>query len=190
LTDDELPQAGKAPVDHKDHVELLRDGIPGTGGVWADFGSGEGAFTLALAELTGSEAVIYSIDKDRRALARQEDAMQKRFPGRQMESVHYIHADFTRPIDLPRLDGLVIANALHFHREKEPLVRLLKSYLRQGGFMLLIEYNTDSGNFWVPYPLSFPTWKELAARAGFKEIRLLATYPSRFLREIYSAISQ
>jgi len=39
---------------HTEHVNLLRRGIPAPGGVWADFGSGTGAFTLALAELTGA----------------------------------------------------------------------------------------------------------------------------------------
>jgi SAM-dependent methyltransferase len=175
---------------HEDHVDLLRKGITGTGNVWADFGSGEGAFTLALADLVGPEAVIYSIDKDQRALARQEEALKRRFPGRPAGGVNYISADFTRPIDLPRLDGLVMANALHFHRDKEPLVRMLKSYLRPGGRMLLVEYNSDSGNVWVPYPLSFLSWVDLATRSGFKETHLLATYPSRFLREIYSAISK
>ena len=37
-------------MDHTDHVNLLRDAV-GLGGTWADFGSGTGAFTLALAEL-------------------------------------------------------------------------------------------------------------------------------------------
>ena len=175
---------------HEDHMELLREGVPDPGGVWADFGSGEGAFTLALAELTGPGAVIFSVDKDQRALARQQEAMKRRFPKRSEGSVRYVHADFSSPIDLPALDGLVIANALHFYRNVQPLVRLLKSYLSQHGRMLLIEYNTDRGNVWVPHPFSYPTWVSLAAQAGFEETRLLATYPSRFLGEIYSAVSQ
>jgi SAM-dependent methyltransferase len=170
-------------------MDLLREGIPGRGGVWADFGAGEGAFTLALAELTGSEAVIYCIDKDRSALARLVQAMKARFKDRPTGNLQILNTDFTRRIDLPSLDGLVMANALHFQRDKEPLVRLLKSYLRPNGRLLLIEYNTDSGNAWVPHPLSYPTWEKLAARTGFKSTQLLATYPSRFLREIYSAMS-
>jgi SAM-dependent methyltransferase len=175
---------------HEDHVKLLREGIPKPGGVWADFGSGEGAFTLALAELVGSKATIYSVDKDQVALARQEEAMQRRFPDHHAGNVHYLREDFKRHLDLPPLDGLVMANALHFQPHKEPLVRLLKGYLRPGGRMLLVEYNTDKGNVWVPYPLSFVTWKKVATEAGFGETRLLATYPSRFLGEIYSAISK
>ena len=38
-------------MDHAEHVNFLRNGIPATGGVWADFGAGRGAFTLALADL-------------------------------------------------------------------------------------------------------------------------------------------
>ncbi|TMD25838.1 MAG: class I SAM-dependent methyltransferase, partial [Chloroflexi bacterium] len=52
-------------MNHEDHVRLLRKGIVEPGGVWADFGSGAGAFTLALADLLGTEGSIYSVDKDR-----------------------------------------------------------------------------------------------------------------------------
>ena len=58
-------------MQHADHVDLLRGGVPTVGGLWADLGSGGGAFTLALAELIGPEGAILSVDKDRRALAEQ-----------------------------------------------------------------------------------------------------------------------
>ncbi len=105
--------------------------------------------------------------------------------------VHYLPADFTRPLDLPPLDGLVMANALHFQRPETrlELVQLLKGYLRPGGRFILVEYNVDRGNVWVPYPLSYPTWTTLARQAGFAETRQLAVVPSRFLKEIYSAVS-
>jgi hypothetical protein len=57
------------------------------------------------------------------------------------------------------------------------------------GALLLVEYNVDSGNPWVPHPLSFETYRTLALRAGLTEPRLLATHPSRFLREFYSALA-
>jgi hypothetical protein len=61
--------------------------------------------------------------------------------------------------------------------------------LKPGGALLLVEYNVDRGNPWVPYPLSFETFRELAPRAGFGEPRLLGHHPSRFLREFYSALT-
>src|SRR2546429_6759090 len=65
---------------HEDHVNLLRKGILEPGGVWADLGSGAGAFTLALADLIGSTGEIYSVDKDAAVLRQQERAMRTRFP--------------------------------------------------------------------------------------------------------------
>jgi SAM-dependent methyltransferase len=172
---------------HEDHVRLLQDGIPAHGGgVWADLGSGGGAFTLALADLLGPAATIYSVDKDAGALREQEAAMRARFPG---SIVHYIAADFTRPVEMPPLDGVVMANSLHYQRHKEPVLRLVRGYLKPWGRFILVEYNTDHGNPWVPHPLSYPTWERLSLRNGFATTQLLATVPSRFLREIYSAVS-
>jgi SAM-dependent methyltransferase len=172
-------------MEHDDHVALLRPGMPGPGGVWADFGSGHGAFTLALADLIGPGGQIYSIDRDDDALAAQARALQTRFPG---VSVTYLRRDFARPLDLPPLDGIVMANALHFERAKDRVLRLIHHYLRPGGRLILVEYNVDDGNLWVPYPLSYDTWEATARRNGFTDTRLLATHPSRFLHEIYSAV--
>jgi SAM-dependent methyltransferase len=174
-------------MNHDDHVALLRDGIETIGGVWADFGSGTGAFTLALADLIGPTGVIYSIDQDRSALAQQERSMLARFPN---SIVHYRPVDFIHPIDLPTLDGIVMANSLHFHRRPEPIVQMLKSYLRPQGRFILVEYNIEQGNSAVPYPVSYRQWADLAQRCGLTHTQLLMTRPSRFLKEIYSAVSE
>ncbi len=103
--------------------------------------------------------------------------------------MHYLVADFTQPRDLPPLDGIVMANSLHYQREKDAVVTLLHGYLKPGGRLILVEYNTDRGNHWVPFPLSYRTWERLATSNGFNGVRLLSTRPSRFLGEIYSAIA-
>ena len=112
--------------------------------------------------------------------------MQARFPNAR---VHYVTADYTRPLDLPPLDGIVMANALHFQRDKGPVLRSILGYLKPGGRYILVEYDADHGNPWVPHPLSFRAWQALAPRMGFAGVRLLATVPSRFLGRIYSALS-
>jgi SAM-dependent methyltransferase len=174
-------------MNHDDHVALLRPGVPEPGGRWADFGSGTGAFTLALADLLGPGGQIVSVDRDGGALRQQEAAMRARFPG---VAVDYRVADFTRPLDLPPLDGIVMANALHFHRDKLPILERIRGYLRPGGRLILVEYDSDRGNPWVPYPLSYETWVALAREVGAAEVRLLATRPSRFLGRIYSALAR
>ncbi len=173
-------------MDHSDHVRLLRDGIAEPGGIWADLGAGSGAFTLALAELIGPFGRIVAVDQDRRALQTLQRSRLARFP--QM-TIEVLAADFSRRLDLPRLDGVVMANSLHFLRDKRPVLRLVREYLRPGGRLILVEYGTDQGNRWVPYPLAYPTWQALAQEVGFSETRKLHARPSRFLGEIYSAVS-
>ena len=82
-----------------------------------------------------------------------------------------------------------MANSLHFVRDKAPLLAQLRTHLRPAGSLLLVEYNVDRGNPWVPYPLAYPTWERFANQHGFAHTRLLKTVPSRFLREMYSALS-
>lgn len=173
-------------MDHRDHVRLLRDGVEPGPAAWADFGSGQGAFTLALADLLGPAGSIHSIDRDARALDVQMQAVRATFPAIEITP---LVADFTRPIDLPSLDEIVMANSLHFQRDRVAVLRLVSGYLRPGGRLVVVEYDSDEGNQWVPYPISFRSWLPLAAEAGFTDTRRLASVPSRFLGSIYSALS-
>jgi len=174
-------------MDHHDHVKLLEPANLPRGGIWADFGAGSGAFTLALSELVGLNAEIYAIDKDRAGLGKLERSHRERFGTSQ--NLHLVRADFTGALSLPPLDGIVMANSLHFFRDKEKVLRHVRTFLKLNGALLLIEYNADSGNPWVPYPLSFETYRAFALRAGFSEPDLLGKAPSRFLREFYSALA-
>ena len=173
-------------MDHRDHVRLLRQGVLGGGQAWADLGSGEGAFTLALADLLGPTGSIHTVDRDGRALRVQVRTLRDAFPS---VSITPLLADFTMPLELPPLDGIVMANSLHFERDKLAVLSLVAGYLRPGGRLILVEYDTDHGNPWVPFPLSFRSWATLAAEAGFRETQRLASVPSRFLGSIYSALS-
>lgn len=174
-------------MNHADHVSLLAPANLPDGGTWADFGAGAGAFTLALRELVGPHASIYAVDKDRRALRDLEKAHREKFTTSQ--NVHAVQADFTGALSLPPLDGIVMANSLHFFRDKVRVLRHVRSFLKLNGALLLVEYNVDSGNPWVPYPLSFETYSTLAPQAGFREPQLLGTHPSRFLQGFYSAVT-
>lgn len=173
-------------MNHLDHVSLLRPAVTANTR-WADFGSGTGSFTLALAELIGPSGEIFSVDRDQGALREQKRKLDSRFPG---VMVAYCHNDYTQPMSLPALDGLVIANALHFQKDKNAVVRRLRGYLRPGGRFVLVEYDTDNGNRWVPYPLSYETWRHCADACGLQQTSLIGTVPSRFLGKFYAAVSR
>jgi ubiquinone/menaquinone biosynthesis C-methylase UbiE len=164
-------------VNQADLLDLLRGGVDSPGGRWADLGAGEGAFTLALATLLGPDAHITAVDKDARALGAIGHGIETRV------------ADFTRPLELRDLDGIVMANSLHFVRDKGPVLQAVKQMLKPSGRLVLIEYGSDRGNPWVPHPISFETWRRLADEAGLPGTVLLHTVPSRYLGSIYSALS-
>jgi ubiquinone/menaquinone biosynthesis C-methylase UbiE len=174
-------------VDHADHVRLLARGVrEGEGGTWADLGAGTGAFTLALADLIGPHGIIHAVDHDRASLTELRTAFVSALPRAELR-VHA--ADFTHRLDLADLDGVVMANSLHFVEDKSAVLALVRGYLKPGGRVVLVEYDSDRGNDWVPHPLSFETWRAVAGEAGFVETTKLATVPSRFLHRIYSALS-
>jgi ubiquinone/menaquinone biosynthesis C-methylase UbiE len=173
-------------MDHNDHVNLLRPANLAQG-IYADLGAGSGAFTLALREIIGLDSTIYAVDKDKSALHELEKAHRARFHS--TERLILLPNDFSHALALPPLDGIVMANSLHFFKDKTKILRHVREFLKPNGALLTIEYNVDSGNMWVPYPLTFETWRALAPRVGFTEPRWLAKVPSRFLKEFYSAIA-
>lgn len=131
------------------------------GGVWADFGAGTGNFTRALGELVSTDAVIYAIDRDARDLAQLSEQVSS--------EVRTVAADFTQPLDLPLLDGAIMANALHFVRDQRAVLARIRDYLKPGGRIILVEYDMKLPRSYVPFPVSETRFGALMAEAGFGE---------------------
>jgi ubiquinone/menaquinone biosynthesis C-methylase UbiE len=176
-------------MDHDDHVSLIRDGFDGAGPHWLELGAGTGAFTLALLDLLGDRADVVALDRDAGSLRKLEDAAGRRFPAAALCSVV---GDFTEPlrVEPASFDGVLMANSLHFVRDKEPVLRAAIETLKPGGRFILVEYGSDRGNRWVPWPIGYASWAELASRVGLGETRHIGEVPSRFLGSIYAAVSQ
>jgi ubiquinone/menaquinone biosynthesis C-methylase UbiE len=178
-------------LNHGDHVNLLRPAIPITAptATWADIGAGEGAFTLALADVLGPGATVIAVDRDERALVRANAALTSSFP--RTRHSHLV-GDFRAALGLPELEGLICANSLHFvpREEQVAVISALAGHIKPGGMFVVVEYDADSGNPWVPYPFSARSWPRLAEAAGLLEPRVMGHVPSRFLGAIYSASAQ
>jgi ubiquinone/menaquinone biosynthesis C-methylase UbiE len=174
-------------MNESDAIDLLRPAVaPAPEAYWADLGAGTGTFTRALAALLGAEARIYAVDADDRAL-RSLRARAEKAPG--PPRIRIIHGDFTRRMPLPPLDGIVMANALHFVRDQPAALALAASYLRPGGRLVVIEYENRAASRWVPHPVSSARLADLAADAGLTPPRVVARRPSAYGGEIYVAMA-
>lgn len=184
-----FPQRGDtSEVEHPDHVALIAGAIdPAEGGRWADLGAGAGAFTLALADLLGPAADLIAVDLDGGALAWLDAELRRRFPSARLQTLRQDFRD-PLPIGAGALDGVLAANSLHFLADRGSVLAAVRRLLRPGGRLVVVEYDADRGNPWVPHPFSFPRWQVEAAAAGFDVPRLVGRVPSRFLGAIYAAV--
>ena len=148
---------------------------------WADLGCGDGTLTVALATLLPGGSVIHAVDRDASALAA--------IPLRQGGVTIATHAaDFTRfPWPFEALSGVILANALHYVADQPAFVRRAAAAMTQPRF-IVVEYDTDAGNPWIPYPLSRRSLTRLFDDAGFEAVRLLGTRQSLFRREPLYAV--
>jgi ubiquinone/menaquinone biosynthesis C-methylase UbiE len=173
-------------MQHQDHVALIRGGVEGAGPRWLELGAGDGEFTLALADVLGDTGDVLALDLDRRALTDLATRVRASFPETRVETMP---ADFTRGLPAGPFDGVLAANSLHFVARLDPVLAAIRGVLRPGGRLVLVEYDAEHGNRWVPHPISFGAWSDIAARTGFGEPRRIHAVPSRFLGSIYGAVA-
>jgi len=174
-------------VTPSDASSLIEGALAGAGPAWADLGAGDGTFTRALIARLGPDGRVYAVDRDRRALARLE-----RWAKAQRANVTTVVADFARAFELPgldrpMLDGILVANALHFVRDQEGVLARLVGWLRPGGRVVLVEYDRRGASPWVPHPIPMGRLPALAAAAGLSSPVVTETRPSAYGGNLYVA---
>ena len=174
-------------MEDDDAIALIRAAVTRPGGVWADLGAGSGMFTRALATLLGPTGTVYAVDSDPAALRELAGYATATDPG---ATVRTIVGDFTGPLELPPLDGVVVANALHYvsYSDQPAVVRRIASLLNEAAPMVVVEYDRRDANQWVPYPITPAALTALARDAGLGAPTVLGTRPSRYSGTMYSAV--
>ena len=148
--------------------------------VWVDLGCGDGLFTRALATLLPEKSTVYAIDK-------LNNLLNKNVPGR---TIIFQKADFEKEeLVLPKLDGILMANSLHYVSNQKIFIEKLLSKLNTGNTSLVfIEYDMDTSNSWVPYPLSFVSLQKLIKSIGLAPLQKLGEKKSIYQRaNIYAS---
>ena len=178
---------------HADAIELIRDAVGGRGGVWADFGAGTGTFTRALSAVLGAGSTVFAVDDDARAVRALRELATSTSGGARVIAVK---ADFAQPIALPglvrgqaQLDGILLANALHFVRDPERVLSRLVEHLRPGGRTIVVEYDRREASEWVPFPIPASRWPRLAESAGLADPAITATRPSSYSGVLYTGVA-
>jgi len=180
-------------MDINDAIDLIRDAVDGRSGLWADLGAGTGTFTRALTEVLGPGSTVYAVDDNASAVRALRDLSA---PGTSDARVIAMKADFTRPLEFPgledgrtQLDGILLANALHFVRDAERVLSRLVEDVRPGGRVIVVEYDRREASRWVPYPIPASRWPRLAESAGLAEPTITATRPSSYSGTLYTGVA-
>src|SRR5215471_3364611 len=177
-------------MDEREAERLIAAAVAPGPGTWADLGAGEGTFTRALAARLGHGARIYAVDRDARALKALERARASL-----VADVVTVRADMARDLELPgaepaTLDGLLLANALHFLPDTPRALARLTRWLRPGGSAVLIEYDQRTSSRWVPYPVDADGLPALFEAATLTPPQIVARIGSAFGGEMYVAVGR
>ena len=129
---------------HEDAVSLIRDAVDGHNGVWADLGAGSGTFTRALASILDDDSRIYAIDRDPQAVQ-----ALSRWGAAHAPRLVALTADLSRALDLAGLvggplDGILLANALHFMRDHDAVLARLAQSLGPDGRVVIVGTSSAS----------------------------------------------
>jgi ubiquinone/menaquinone biosynthesis C-methylase UbiE len=149
---------------------------------WADLGCGSGFFTYALANHLQKGSSIHAVDKSPVRLQKLPNPHNINIYTKQLDFVHH-------PLPFNQLDGIMLANSLHYVSNKMHFITIAGQHLSGDGVFLVVEYDTDTANPWVPHPVSCHSLQSLFAKAGYASFSKLGEIRSSFnTGNIYAAI--
>lgn len=124
------------------------------------------------------------MDRERRALASIE-------PSQHDVSIVTHAGDFTAlPWPFANVDGILMANSLHYVDEPLEFLRRCLSAMRRQR-LLLVEYDTERANRWVPHPISKVRAVQLFVAAGLSSVVALGTTSSVYRdADIYALLAE
>jgi ubiquinone/menaquinone biosynthesis C-methylase UbiE len=151
-------------MDIKDAIDLIKTGLSDKTGnsTWADLGCGTGTFTKALVALLGDGSKVFAVDKETQQFNVSDEKKE----------IAFLKLDFLQEkLPIFNLDGMLMANALHYVKDKAHFITALKDHLKPGGQIIIVEYDTEISNQWVPYPISYRKLVEVFSSLGLSNVK-------------------
>lgn len=139
---------------------------------WADLGCGSGLFSTALAHYLPEGSTIYAIDHK----------PATRIAG---HGIKIFNLDFVfDPLPFGQIDGVLMANSLHYVKDQAAFVRKLKNHTDR---LIIIEYDIEKPvPTWVPFPVSY---SKLSTHFPGRKIKKLGERASAYGQgNMYSAL--
>jgi len=148
---------------------------------WADLGCGSGTFTYALANCLKGGSTIYAIDKQIPPLVPTNNVDIQCMVA-DIEAIVFRNGE---------LDGILMANSFHYIKNKNRLIQRLRFFLKSDGRFLIIEYDTNKLNRWVPFPITFHELLLLFKNNGYKKIEKIGERSSIFgSQKMYACVAE
>lgn len=161
-------------------VILIQHPIPSGRNIWADLGCGDGLFTNALSQLLPEKSLIYAVDKNKSAL---RNVSVK--AGIQLEKIvaDFVHHDFP----FKTVSGILMANSFHYVKNKNAFIEKCFAFFNDDAYFIIVEYDNNNANPWVPYPVSFNDLRKFFAAYNYS-VEKLHEMPSRYRDKMYAAL--
>lgn len=154
---------------------------------WADLGAGTGTFTAALAWLLGNGSTVVAVERDLRAAAALRSRGRTGGAAIVVRDLDFTDARAWDALALPPLDGILLANALHFvpTGTQGALLARLAGALAPDGRLVVVEYEGRAPSPWVPHPVAIARLQALLPD-GFRA-RTVGSRASTFGGTMYAA---
>ena len=139
------------------------------GAIVADLGSGPGVFTVPLAQQL-DRGVVYAVDVEPQQL----DALRQRLLEADLDNVVPVLASFSTPHLPPaHLDLVLIVDTFHHIENRSEYFRQLRSVLKPGGRLAVIEYKSGELEVGPPVEQKLPEGlrEEELRSAGYSLLR-------------------
>lgn len=149
---------------------------------WVDLGCGSGVFTEVLANILQKNSRITAIDRTPQHIPNSL--------GNHV-TINFQQLDFVLDnISIDNVDGILMANALHFVKDKTALIKKLERLFKASPTFLIVEYDHNLPNPWEPYPISLIQLKDFFTKLNYGKFKQLGEQQSAYGGMMYACLIQ